>query len=163
LLALIQSLNRFLHRAENSLLIAVLLGMMLIAVVQILMRNFISTGFVWAGGFVKTCVLWTAMLGAMLACKYDKHIKIDILVRYLRGPNKRIIDGIIDIFAGSVCLLAAWFSLKFVLGEYGSGGHAFAHVPVWFSASMIPLAFFIMGGRYMTSALLNFLNKKTPL
>ena len=67
----------FLHRLENIALISALISMLGIAVLQIFLRNFFDSGFLWAESFLRILVLWVAMLGAMVATREKNHISID--------------------------------------------------------------------------------------
>jgi TRAP-type C4-dicarboxylate transport system permease small subunit len=64
---------------ENIILVTLLSGMILLAVGQIVLREVFDTGIIWADQLVRLIVLWLAMMGAMAACREDRHIRIDAL------------------------------------------------------------------------------------
>ncbi len=55
----------WLHRFEDGLIVTVLLGMVLLAVAQIGLRNFGGVSLVWAEPLLRNAVLWIGLLGAM--------------------------------------------------------------------------------------------------
>ncbi len=147
-----------LHKIEDSILIGVLSSMLLMAVLQIFLRNFFSSGIVWGDAFVRVLVLWVGLLGAMIATRNNNHINIDILSRFLPKKSKTISQFIVQLFAAFVCAVMTWLSLKFVLMEMGFGMNAFASVPAWVCEAIIPIAFAVICFRYCILSTTSFLN-----
>lgn len=134
---------------ENWILVFILFSMLFIAVMQIVLRNFFGFGVIWAETLVRVLVLWTALIGAMIATRQGKHINIDILTRYLSSRAKSAVTAAVNLFTASVCGIACYYSIVFVALEYQDGSLAFASVPNWLCESIIPFAFFIMAARYL--------------
>ena len=151
----LQQLHRLLIKTENLLLVLLLLSMILIAVVQILLRNFWGGGLMWADGYTRTCVLWLALLGAMTASRQHRHIAIDVLVQRLPRHWKGFAHRLSHFLTGLVCGFAAWISTQFVIQEYQYGGHAFADVPNWLCQAIIPFALGVIALRYGVAAFLH--------
>ncbi|MBK6758569.1 MAG: hypothetical protein IPG70_13625 [Moraxellaceae bacterium] len=63
----IQRVLYVVHRLEDSILVALLLAMIVLAVTQIALRNGFDTGITWADALLRVMVLWIALLGAMVA------------------------------------------------------------------------------------------------
>lgn len=149
-------LRRF-HNAlvqfENSLLAFLLVAMLVIAVAQILLRNFFGTGIVWAETLIRILVLWTALIGAMVATRQGKHICIDIVSRWVTPTVNLVIAVSVNLFTTFVCAIITYYSYLFVLLEYQEGYTAFAKVPVWLCEAIIPLVFFIMAVRFLLRAI----------
>lgn len=140
---------KFLHGIEDFILIALLLIMILMAVLQIVLRNMFDSGILWGDAFVRVLVLWIGLIGAMIASRKNHHISIDVISRFLPRTFKKLSDLIISLFTLVICASMAWFSLTFVLLEKEDGMTAFASVPVWICESIIPVAFFIIAFRYL--------------
>lgn len=140
---------RFLEKIEDSLLIALLLIMISMAVLQIILRNLFESGILWADPLVRTLVLWIGLIGAMIASRNNHHINIDIITRYLPGLAQKISTLIICIFAAAVCTIMTYFSVAFVRMEKQDGMTAFADIPVWICESIIPVAFAVISVRYI--------------
>jgi len=140
---------------ERGLLAFALIAMLLLAVAQIVLRNIFGSGIVWADSMVRLLVLWTALLGAMQATHFREHIRIDALLRLIPEKWNPRVRAIMDILAGIICALAAWFSGQFVYLEYLDGAEAFGHLPSWLTASIIPFAFSIMAIRFMVGSFLH--------
>ena len=153
-LAMLLRMYRFLLRFEESLLVIILLCTIIIAVAQVLLRNFLHAGIPWGDSLVRIMVLWLGLIGAMIASRNHRHIKIDIISRYLAPANQILLRRFTDIFTSTVCFIVAWYAYAFVRIEYQDGMIAFDRVPVWVTELIIPFAFFTMAVRYLISALL---------
>ena len=145
-----------LYRLEDGILVALLTLMMGVAVAQILLRNFSGAGIIWGDVLVRVLVLWIGLVGAMVAARQNKHIKIDLVMRYLPKRLALPLKGIVHLFAAVVCALAAFYSFVFVLVEHADGGLAFGSVPVWICEAIMPLAFAVMALRYLMMSLIRF-------
>lgn len=81
----LRKLDRLLRYFEDAALTFLLGGMIILAVLQIGLRNFADTGFQWADPFLRILVLWLGLVGAIAATRDGKHINIDILSKYVAG------------------------------------------------------------------------------
>jgi len=152
-------------QTENWILVLILVSMLVIAVLQIFLRNFFGFGIVWAETLVRVLVLWTALIGAMVATRNGKHINIDILTRYLPWKTKHAVFGLVNLFTAGICGTVGYYSIHFVYLEYQDASLAFAQVPNWVCESIIPIAFLIMSARYLVAFvtdLINLTNNKNP-
>lgn len=152
----LKNFYQLLIKTETGLLVSLLLLMIVIAVVQIVMRNFMSAGLIWAESLLRITVLWLALLGAMLASRDNQHIAIDVIVNKLPEKIRNFVIRLTRIITALICLVTAWYSLQLVIDEYQYGDIAFGFVPNWVCESIIPFSLCVMGIRYALSAL--FLN-----
>lgn len=154
LMSILIRIYRFLLRFEESLLVIILLCTIIFAVIQILLRNFLHSGIPWGDSLVRILVLWLGLIGAMIASRNHRHIRIDILSRHLNPINQIRLRRFTDIITSSVCFIVAWYAYVFVTIEFEDGMIAFEEVPVWVTEVIIPFAFFTMAVRYLLSAFL---------
>jgi TRAP-type C4-dicarboxylate transport system permease small subunit len=151
---MLSHLHRFMLRLEESLLVVILLTTIIIAVTQIFLRNFFHEGIPWGDSLVRILVLWLGLIGAMIASRNHRHIKIDLLSRHLSELNQLRLQRFTDIVSGCVCFIVAWYAFKFVQIEYQDGMHAFENIPVWLTEVIIPFGFMVMTVRFLLSATL---------
>jgi len=128
--------------------VAILSSMIILAVYQIISRNLFSEGVVWIDPLLRTLVLWVGLAGAVVATRTDHHIKIDIFAKYLPSNFQPYIHRVVYLFTFLICLLIAWHAARFVFSEYEYGTIAFANVPAWLTAIIIPVSFFLIAVRY---------------
>ena len=142
-----------LHRLEDAVLVLALLFMLTMALLQIVMRNFFDSGFLWAESFLRVLVLWVAMLGAMVATRERNHINIDLISRFAKSELMIWLRVLTHLFSAFVCGVCAWHAVIFIQYEFDDGTIAFGMVPVWICQSIIPLAFGIMALRFLVGLL----------
>lgn len=151
---MVPRLYRFVLRLEESLLGIILLSTIIFAVVQIFLRNFFHSGIPWGDSLVRILVLWLGLIGAMIASRDHRHIKIDIISRHLATANQLRLRRFTDTASAIVCFIVAWYAFTFVRIEYQDGMLAFENVPVWLTEAIIPFGFVIMAVRFLLSAVL---------
>ena len=151
---------RMIHRLEDSLLVSALISMLLMAVLQICLRNFFDSGIFWAESFLRILVLWIAMLGAMVATRESNHISIDVVSRYLNPLPRKLVELFTRWLSACICGVVAFYSFEFVQYEYEDKTIAFAEVPTWMCQSIIPFGFAVMAIRFVINGLLGL--KRNP-
>ena len=151
-----QNIVMILQKIEDGILIGLLLLMILIAVLQIFLRNLFDSGILWGDPLVRVLVLWIGLIGAMIASRNNHHISIDVISRYLPDRVKKLTDFVTAIFTALVCAVMAYFSLEFVIMERQDGFMAFADIPAWLCESIIPVAFAIISFRYLLFSFTSF-------
>ncbi len=154
------ALLRWLHRIEDGLIVAVLLFMILLAVAQIVLRNFFGTSLVWIEPLLQNAVLWIGLLGAMIASRKDEHIRIDVASTLLPEKYHPFLTIGVDLFTAFICGLVAWYSVGFVIEEYEYATPAFADVPSWLLQAIIPVGFTVMAVRYVLLFLMALAGKR---
>jgi TRAP-type C4-dicarboxylate transport system permease small subunit len=159
LLARLARVRDHLVRMEEAVLVILMLGMITLAVAQIVLRNTISSGLVWGETVVRILVLWTALIGATLASRSGQHISMDLAGRYLPPRMQQLAKIVTDLFAAAVCAVVTWFSAGFVRSEYASGTTVFGDFPSWPGTVIIPIAFGVIALRYFLSGVLPLLRK----
>jgi TRAP-type C4-dicarboxylate transport system permease small subunit len=162
MLTLLKSLRNLLIRLEEGLLVLMLSAMILLASWQILMRNLFDSGLFWADPALRMMVLWLALLGAIAATRDDRHIRIDILSRFLGVRGKAWVHALNDLFSSLICGLIAWHGGRLVYFEWQDGTQLFGGLPAWLGESIIPLGFGIMALRFLFSAPLRLRSGVTP-
>ena len=135
-------------RLEQFLIGILLMTMILVAFMQIVLRNFFATGVDWADALVRYLVVWVGFVGAAIAVKESKHITIDVLSRWLSSPTQRIIQATTHICSATVCGLLTWAGIKFIWFEAEMGGTVFFKLPIWVPELIIPISFGLMTLRY---------------
>jgi C4-dicarboxylate transporter DctQ subunit len=146
---------RLIHGLEDGIMVLLLVTMILLAFGQIILRNVFDTGFIWLDPMLRVMVLWIGLLGAMVATRVDKHIRIDVLTRLL-PPKLRILSHALTlVFAAIISGIIAWHSYLFVMSEMEYGGNAFSGIPAWTLETIIPFSFAVMTLRFGLEALLH--------
>jgi TRAP-type C4-dicarboxylate transport system permease small subunit len=145
----LKALDRYGRLAENGLLLVILVMMLLVAFSQIVSRNVFNSGFIWADEFLRLTVLWVALLGSIAASRDHRHLRIDVLSRFLSPHILRWTNFLVDLFTAAVCAVLAYYSLQFVIETREYEDLAFGTQPLWWFQSILPLGFGLMTWRYV--------------
>lgn len=138
----------FLHHVEDAILVLLLGSMVVLAPLQILLRNFFDSALIWGDPMLRVLVLWLGLFGAMAASRGDRHITVDVLSRLLPGAAYRSLRVVTSAFTAAVCGIVAWHSWRFVELEREFGSTAFNDIPAWLFQTVIPFSFGVIGIRY---------------
>lgn len=156
------TLDRYGRLAENALLLIMLAMMLSVAVAQIVGRNVFNTGFVWADEFLRLTVLWVALLGSVAASRDHRHLRIDVLSRFMSPRILRWTNFLVDVFTAFICGLLAYYSFLFVVETREYEDLAFATQPLWWFQSILPVGFALMTWRYVLWSVKRLLGVETP-
>jgi C4-dicarboxylate transporter, DctQ subunit len=147
--------DEFLGNLEKVLVIAVLSGMVLLAFLQVLLRNLWGSGLPWVDILLRHVVLWLGIVGASLATKMKRHIRIDLLPRQLPPRTQQIVERGILRFAAGVSTLLSLGAIELVRQERVAGSIAFGSVPTWVLQLILPIGFAILAFRFVVQAVVN--------
>jgi len=153
----------YLSRIEGFLLILILSFMVVFSFLQVVFRNIFSGGIPWADIFLRHLVLWLAFIGAALTTRYEKHISIDILSRFLSKELNVFRKILINTVSGIVCCFLIRASWVFMIDEKLSGSELFSGIPTWYFLIVLPTTFIIISFRFYLKAVseaIEFFQKK---
>ena len=135
------------ERLERLLLSLLLLALAGLALLQIMQRNLLGSGFVWSDELLRLLVLWLCLAGAMRASRHGSHIRMDLLARWLPPAGQRVVVRLVQAVTALVCLLLAWHGGRFVRLEAEFASQVLGGWPAWWFQSIVPLAFAVMAWR----------------
>lgn len=147
--SIIRRLDRLGRCVEDVLLAGLLSAMILLAGWQIFQRNFLGGGMIWGDELLRLLVLWLGLLGAMAASRDDRHISIDLLLRFLPEKLKPPVKVFLHLFTCIICAMLAWYCWKFVQMEREFATEVLAGLPAWWFELILPLGFAVMSLRYL--------------
>ena len=157
--------DEVIDRVEQTLIVTFLSFMILLAFLQIVLRNFFNTGLNWGDSLLRNLVLWIGFIGATLATKEGKHINIDVVSRWLPSLGKNIITLITHLFSFFICCLLTYATLKFIKNEIQMENMTFLNIPAWIPEMILPITFTLMTFRFGLRSLKNLseMGKMNPL
>lgn len=151
--SILQKLEKAGQYAEDSLLLVILLGMILLAGAQIVLRNFFDFSLFWGDEMLRLMVLWLTVAGGLAASRMDKHISVEVLDRFLPANLQIPVKIIIDLFTATVCGLFSWHSARFVMSSYEYGDTLMRDVPAWMLQIILPVGFALIAWRHLLLAI----------
>jgi len=161
-MTVLRLVDKILLTIERSLVVTLLGTMVLLSFLQVVLRNYFSTGILWADPFLRHLVLWVGFLGASLATQQEKHINIDLVTRFLGPKPTNVIRIVTYLFAAVVCFLLARAGLTFLGNEMETASSLFhignTEFSTWWFELIIPIGFFLMMFRFILRALEHITN-----
>ena len=147
-MAFMHRLDRFLAGLERAAVVVLLLTLLLLGLLQIVLRNILSGGLFWADEVLRHLVLWLGFLGASLATHEQRHLRMDMLARWIPERGQPWLALLINLFAASSCIVLAQASWTFVRFERESGAVLSVGLAVWIAQSIVPIGFSLMALRF---------------
>lgn len=144
---------KWIHRFEDGLLAVLLLSMILLASGQIALRNFFDLGVVWIDPALRLLVLWTGMIGATVASRDNRHIRIDLMSKLLSKKTHLFIQVGVGLFTTFICAVIAWYGATWVIADYQDNLPGIQGIPAWMLEIIIPAAFGLIAIRYLSLTL----------
>ena len=141
-------LDKFIDKLSwiESSLIVILLGVMvMLAFLQVILRNLFSFGFLWADPLLRYMVMWVGFLGAVIATREEKHFGVDFLTRYF---SQRFLHGtkiFVDSFAAVVAFLLMRAAYQFLMEGISADEKDIFELPRRIYFAIIPLGFGLIG------------------
>lgn len=145
-------LRQLVYRFEDGLLAAAMLAMVVLAGLQVVLRSGFDESVTWIEPALRALVLWIGMLGAITASRSGRHIHIDVLTRIAPPAWRHRLEFLACAFTTAVCVLITWHGVRFVHLELEFPATAFAGMPSWAVALIVPAAFGLIGLRYALAA-----------
>ena len=138
------TVDRALVRIETVFVVLFLGMMVLLAFLQVILRNLFDTGLLWADPVVRHLVLWVGFAGAAIASSEDRHIAIDALSKFLPERLKHGVRILTNLFAIAVCLFLADAAYTLFADELEYGGTIFLDLPSWVGVVVLLPGYLLM-------------------
>lgn len=128
-------------RLEEILLSVLLTVMIVLACYQIGLRWLTSGGIPWIDPLLRYLVLWSGLLGAVLATARDGHISLDVIGYMLSEKTKLWLGLLTQAFSAIVSFFLFRATLLFIGSEFEYGGNTLFDLPSWVWNLIFPIAF----------------------
>lgn len=140
-------LNKFrllIEKCVTALAVVLMLSLAVMAFLQVILRNFFAIGLNIVDELMRNGVLWIALVGAVLTTLRSKHISVDILPRILKGKTRLILNWILNLTSGVICLALSWYAWQFVRLEISMKSVIAGVIPAWTIEIILPVGFFLL-------------------
>ena len=131
-------------RTEEIILTIFLTSLILLACYQIGLRWFTSGGLFWIDPLLRYLVLWSGLLGAVLATAKNNHISLDAVSYLLPSRVKQWLRLLTLCFCVLVSIFLFRATLLFFKSEIEFGGRGLFGLSTWVWNLIFPIAFFLI-------------------
>ena len=136
-------------RLEGWFVVLILLGMTGLSFVEVVLRGIFHTGLPWSNVVLRQAVLWVAMIGASLAASQKRHIKLDVLVRFLPKGGVRAAGVVVSLVSALLCGLLAHAGWVFVVSEWEFETVVYGGIPAWPFQTILPAGFALLALKFL--------------
>jgi TRAP-type C4-dicarboxylate transport system permease small subunit len=134
--------------AERLVLMLFILSMLILAMLQIVLRNLFHTGLVWIDPLLRHLVLWIGVTGAVVATGRLRHIQMDVIGRML-PPGPRVLAArLTTLVAAGICAVLAHAAWVYLGEEARFGSTGFLGIPTWVLTCILFIGFALMAARF---------------
>jgi TRAP-type C4-dicarboxylate transport system permease small subunit len=141
-------------RIEIGSIALLLASLVVLGTVQIVMRNAMHSGLLWADPFMRHAVLYLGALGAMVAAARMNHITVDVASRFipvhLKAARRWVVYGATALTA----YLLAIAAIRLVIDERTYHEVAFLGIQTWVLELILPFAFAVITYRTLLAIFL---------
>jgi TRAP-type C4-dicarboxylate transport system permease small subunit len=141
------------RRIETALMSVLLLGIVVLAALQIVLRNIFSYSIFWADDLIRLAVLWLAVIGALAASRENRHLAIGIVPRYFPTAWHKPAACIASTFAAVITAVLAWHAFRFVADSYRFGDTLLGDLPAWLFQIVMPVGFGLISFRFLVNTI----------
>ena len=149
----IKQVEAVLAKIETAAIIIILSMMIVLSFSQVILRNILHEGILWADLFLRQAVLWVGFLGASLATREERHISISILPTLASKPVKRVLRLVIGLSAAIISATLAVAAWGFVKTEREAHSTIFLYIPTWTFQTILPYSFAVITIRFLLHSL----------
>ncbi len=154
-MSVFKKFDSLLNKFEGGLLVLLLAAMVVMAFLQVILRNGFNSTILWVDILLRHLVLWTGFLGAALATSSERHINIDAFTRFLSPRVRSVVNTLTSMFAVAMCWFLLDASVTYVKNEMIAGSTIYADIPTWYSALIIPIGFGLLILHFSLKIILN--------
>jgi C4-dicarboxylate transporter, DctQ subunit len=144
---ILNRVDSWLAAAERIIAVALFAALVASITINIVARNLFQASFQYLLEIGPALVLWLALIGSTLALRENRHIKIEVLLRFCPPRLAALAGRLCGLFGMTVMAILGYASLEFVTNEVAIFG-----VRGWL-ALVFPFFFSIAFFRFLTRVL----------
>jgi TRAP-type C4-dicarboxylate transport system permease small subunit len=136
----LQRIDRWLYMAERGTVVGLFMVLIIAVIGNIVSRNLFGVSFPIILEWTPALVLWLSLLGASLALRNGRHIKLELVLRYCPAGWRRSAARVSAVFGAivmAVLLLVSFDFLRNELALFGAGGITAVIFPLFFGLCLL--------------------------
>jgi tripartite ATP-independent transporter DctM subunit len=134
-------------RVENAISIAILVGMAVLPLLEIVGRRVWRTGIPGSNALVQHATLWLGCLGGAIAARDDRLLSLGRLTDRFPDRYRTVLTAIVAAVSTAISLLLAWSGFQLVRAEWADRHYVVPLLPLWVAEAVIPAGFLLIAWR----------------
>lgn len=134
-MSVLRRIDHALSVAERSLVVVLFAALVSAIGINVVSRNVFHRSFQWLLEYSPSLVLWLALMGSTLGLRTNRHIRLEVLLRFVSPGARRLARRVTALFGMAVMGILGAASFSFVSGEvaiFGARGWAAVVFPIFF-------------------------------
>ena len=132
---ILRKIDSGLALAEKIIVVALFFSLVASIAINIVARNIFQISFQYLLEIGPSLVLWLALIGSTLALRENRHIRIELVLRYCPTQLTALAGRLCGVFGMVIMAILGYGSLEFVTNEvaiFGAKGWLSVIFPVFF-------------------------------
>ena len=96
------------------------IAMVLLVFINVVGRYVFKMGIVESEEIARILFVWLTYLGAVLCFKTNSHVLVDILINFLHGVTRKIVDLISNLLISGILVVTTYYSWSLVTVNLGN-------------------------------------------
>lgn len=96
------------------------IAMVLLVFINVVGRYVFHKGIVQAEEISRILFVWLTYLGAVMCFKTNSHVLVDILIMFLHGTTRKIVDLISNLLVSGILVVTFYYSLNLITVNLGN-------------------------------------------
>ena len=143
----------WLNRLEELTLTVTLLGLAVVAFVQVCTRYTLGISFDWFEEGGRYLGVFVTFLGASIGVRRGSHFSMDLLLNAMKPPLDKVLRVFVALFSASIFLMVAWYGFQLVLRNHRFEVNSAAiGAPMWLVYLPIPVFSILIALRFIVRA-----------
>lgn len=148
--AFLRKLDEGVAKAEAAFLALALAVMVLVVFGDFALREIVNQGWAWAKELAAYLMVWVGFVGASLATHRRRHLVMSLSEKAFPPSVRKWTALAACLITAALCLTLAWLGLRYVLETRMTGETSLTlALPIWAVQAVIPLAFALIGLRFL--------------
>jgi len=144
---------RLWNRLEEVVLGWTLLGLALLAFLQVVLRYAFATGLDWGEEFGRYASVFLTFLGASVGVKHGTHFSVEALVKVLPYRTSHWVRALAHLLTALLFAVVVWYASVHTakLRRFGVSS-ASLRIPMWIPYAPIPIFSFALAVRFLAQS-----------
>lgn len=147
---------------EEWILGALLIGMAVILLIQILMRAFLGNSLTWAEEVARYFYVWSVFLSIGYTIRINNILRVDLLVSFIPKAIRKYYEVLLSLIQAALFAFLAYKSVTVVLNVQISGQTSPAlEIPMYLVYCIVPIGFALASLRSIQRIYFDIMDKDT--
>ena len=116
----VEKLDKVFTKVIEGITFVGFIAMVLLVFVNVVGRYLFHMGIVESEEIARILFVWLTYLGAVLCFKTNSHVLVDILITFLHGVTRKIVDLISNLLVSGILVVTIYYSWSLVTVNLGN-------------------------------------------